>query len=91
MLQHLQQKQESHVKYVRSDLYNEFNDSDRGIWKLFSYDILRTLGFEGPYDFDTVLNKQQVREKFDAQCNRLYEDYYHLILGVDPQIRTLLK
>ena len=63
-----------------SDLYNEFNDSDTGIWKLFSYDILNTLGFEGPYDFNSVLDKQEVRDKFDTHCNRLYEDYYHLIL-----------
>ena len=27
VLQHLQQKHESHVKYLCSDLYNEFNDS----------------------------------------------------------------
>ena len=64
VLTNLQQKHELHIKYVCSDLYNEFNDSDRNIWKLLSYDILRTFGLEGPYDFDTVLNKQEVREKF---------------------------
>lgn len=86
VMQHLQQKHETHVKYVCSDLYNEFNDSDTGIWKLFSYDILNTLGFEGPYDFNSVLDKQEVRDKFDTHCNRLYEDYYHLILGKDIEM-----
>ena len=69
-----------------SDLYNEFNDSDRNIWKLLSYDILRTFGLEGPYDFDTVLNKQEVREKFETHCSRLNEDYYHFILGNDIEM-----
>ena len=44
----------AHLEFVCSDLYNDFNDNNTNVWKVLSLDLLRTIGFEGPHNFDTV-------------------------------------
>ena len=80
-----QGKYESHVNFVCSGLYNEFGDNNSKIRKVLALDILKTMGFEGPHNFDAVIDKQVLRDKFDSQCNRICEDYFTLISGDDME------
>ena len=57
----IQDKYKSHVDFLCSGLYNEFGDNNSKIRKVLALDIRKSMGFEGPHDFDTVVDKQVLR------------------------------
>ena len=81
VFEHFHNKYKSHVEFVCSDLYNDFNDNNTNIWKILALDLFKSVGFEGPHDFGTVLDKHLFRDNFDSACDRICDDYHTLILG----------
>ena len=50
---------------------------------MLALDLFTSVGFEGPHDFGTVLDKHFFRDNFDSVCDRICDDYHTLILGND--------